>query len=54
MVILPVARVAITMMDISVAITIIAMKIIIKSLLPDLKYSSRILSFDQLLIRSVR
>jgi hypothetical protein len=30
------------------------MKIAIKSLLPDIKYSSRISSFDQLLIRSAR
>jgi len=52
MVMLPVAMVAITMIDLSIAITIIAMKIIIKSLLPEMKYSIRISSFDQFLILS--
>jgi hypothetical protein len=49
---LPVTMVAITMVDMSTAITIITMKIIIKSLLPEIKYSSWISSLDQLLIRS--
>jgi len=52
MVMLPVTMVAITMVDMSTAITIITMKIIIKSLLPEIKYSSWISSLDQLLIRS--
>jgi len=46
---LPVSMVAITMMDMSLALTIIAKKIIIKSLLPEIKYYSRISFFDQLL-----
>ena len=54
MVILPVTMVPITMMYMSIVITIITIKIIIKSLLPEIKYSSRISSFDQLLIRSAR
>lgn len=54
MVMLPVTMFAITMMDMSIAIIIIAIKIIIESFLPEIKYSSRISSFDQLLIRSTR
>jgi len=42
MVMLPVTMVATPMMDMRIAVTITAVKIIIKSLLPEIKYSSGI------------